>query len=143
MTPDITKPIWLQPDFDAATYLYQYRAIYASAYDADTIRCLIDRGMGSWKVGTVKDGKPLGISIRLARIDAYEVRGENKLAGLNARNYVRSLLGKVKEFRIFTYKDEGGKYNRLLADILVEDNEEQFCLNDRLVELGHAVYKEY
>lgn len=46
---DIRKPVWEQGDFDPEAFLYQYRAVVMSAYDADTIRVLLDQGMGTWK----------------------------------------------------------------------------------------------
>ena len=141
---NIQRPIWEQPDFDPEAFLYQYRAVVMSAYDADTIRVLLDQGMGTWRVGKVKDGLPLGIQVRLARINAWEVRGEEREKGLAARQAVRELLPPKTEIRLFTYRDKDGKYGRLLADVALRDSEgKRYCLNDRLVELGHACYQNY
>lgn len=141
---DIRKPVWEQGDFDPEAFLYQYRAVVMSAYDADTIRVLLDQGMGTWKIGKVKDGLPLGIPVRLARVNSWEVRGPEREKGLAAREFVRNLLPPKSEIRLFTYKDKDGKYGRLLADVALRDGDgRRYCLNDLLVQMGHAQYRNY
>ena len=98
-----------------------------SIYDADTIRVDIDLGFRTWKVNE---------QLRLARINAPEVRGEEKEKGIAARNALRELID-GKEIRIETEKT--GKYGRYIAEIEFEGKN----INDWLVESGHAKYKDY
>ena len=114
--------------------LYYYRAKIISVYDGDTCRADIDLGMGIW----VRNEK-----LRLLRINAPEMRGPEKVAGKVSRDFLRELvLG--KEVFIQTKKDRRGKYGRFLAEIWLEEEADHWInVNDRLVEAGQAVYKEY
>lgn len=113
--------------------LYNYRAKVNSVYDGDTIRVDIDLGLKTW----VKNE-----SLRLARINAPEVRGSEKVKGKASRDFLRKLiLG--KEVIVETLMDEKGKYGRYLAEIWLKDDGEYTNVNDLLVEKGHASYKEY
>jgi len=114
--------------------LYYYRAKIVSVYDGDTCRADIDLGMGIW----VRNEK-----LRLLRINAPEMRGDEKAAGKVSRDFLRELvLG--KEILIHTRKDKRGKYGRFLAEIWLEEAPERWInVNDRLVEAGQAVYREY
>lgn len=113
---------------------FQYRALVRSVYDADTIRVDVDLGMSIWL-----KNEPL----RLARINAPEVRGEEREAGIEAREYLRSALDD-REIVIVTEKDNKGKYGRYVAEVWVEDAQGEWInMNDRLVAAGHAQYKHY
>lgn len=115
-------------------YLYHYKAKVISIYDADTIRVEIDLGFGlKW---TGEGGK--GVSIRLAGINAPEVRGEERELGLKSRDYLRDLI-LDKEITLKTIKDASEKYGRYLGIILFDD----LNINDHLVKEGFAQYKEY
>ena len=75
--------------------------------------------------------------MRLARIDAWEVRGEERPAGLIARDWLRTqILG--KDIEVETSKT--GKYGRYIAEVFTVDGG---CLNDALVANGHAKYHDY
>ncbi len=99
-------------------------------YDADTIRITVDLGFGA----TLDLGP-----CRLYGINAWEVRGKERSIGLQARDYVRRRLSPFSEFIVQTYKDDKGKYGRYLVSIWIDG----ICLNDELVELGHAKYQVY
>ena len=116
------------------TTLYHYRAVVNKVYDGDTCTVDIDLGMNCW----IRNEK-----LRLYRINAPEVRGTERPAGLLSRDFLRGLiLG--KDVLIETVKDKKGKYGRFLADIWLKDeNENWINVNDLLVERGHAIYKEY
>lgn len=87
--------------------LYQYRATITEVYDADTVTADIDLGFSF--VHT--DQK-----FRLYGIDAPEVRGDEREAGLEARDALRDrILG--QEVTICSIKDGKGKYGRYLARI--------------------------
>ena len=85
-----------------------------------------------------------GEKVRLYRINAPEVRGSEREAGLRARDFLRSQIDD-KEIYIQTIKDRKGKYGRYLAEIWLEteDDGTGINVNDLMVAQGHAVYKEY
>ena len=117
--------------------LYIYRAVVkrvyqedatSAVYDADTIHVLIDHG---FKVFTER-------TIRLARINAPELRGEERVAGLIARDVVRDMILN-KEVILHTKKDTTGSYARYLAEVFIDG----VNLNDYLLDNGYAkLYKE-
>jgi len=117
------------------SYLYHYRAEVVSVYDADTITVRIDQGFNN---STKK-------VLRLARIDAWELRLEERERGLKARDWLKSIIPPGTEILVKTFKDKTGKYGRYIADIYCYNEElDKFInLNDELVSKGHAVYKEY
>lgn len=113
---------------------YQYRGIVQSVYDADTVRVDVDLGMSIWL-----RNEPL----RLARINAPEVRGEEREAGVAAREYLREAVD-GREVVIVTERDGKGKYGRYIAELWVKDSQGEWInMNDRLVAAGHAQYKHY
>ena len=115
-------------------YKHHYRAIVRSVYDGDTCTVDIDLGLHTWIHGE---------KIRLHRINAPEVRGSERPAGLISRDFLRDKID-GKEIVIQTIKDKKGKYGRYLADIWLKDeNNNWININDIMVESGQAVYKEY
>ena len=115
------------------TFLYHYKAQVTAAYDGDTVTVDIDLGLK-----TVVKGEKL----RLARINAPEMRGNEKVAGKASRDWLRSrILG--REILIETIKDRKGKYGRYIAEIWLEENGEYVNINDELVNQGYAEYKAY
>ena len=115
--------------------VYHYKAEVLSIYDADTITVRIDLGF------TNTTEKVL----RLARIDAWELRMKEREKGLQARDWLRSVIPPGTNITVKTIKDKTGKYGRYIADIYTyNDALDTFInLNDELVAMGHAVYKEY
>jgi micrococcal nuclease len=114
--------------------LYYYKAKIISVYDGDTCRADIDLGLGLWMHNE---------KLRLLRIDAPELRGKNREAGLAARDFLRALV-LDKEVFIQTKKDRRGKYGRYLAELWLETDPDVWVnINDRLVETAHAIYKTY
>jgi len=113
---------------------YHYKAKVISVYDGDTVRADIDLGLGVW----IHNEK-----LRLLRINAPELRGNEKIEGLAARDFLRELvLGQV--VFIQTKRDRRGKYGRYLAELWLETEPDVWMnVNDKLVEAGHAVYKKY
>jgi micrococcal nuclease len=110
--------------------MYEYKAIVTSVYDGDTITVSIDLGFDvAFKT-----------SVRLARINAPEVKGVEKIDGLRSRDYVRSLIPMGSEVTLRTYKDGEEKYGRYLADVFLSPD---VCLNDAIVTNGFGQYKEY
>jgi len=114
--------------------LYLYKAKIISVYDGDTCRADIDLGLKVW----IKNEK-----LRLLRIDAPELRGDEREEGLKSRDFLREQIAD-KEVILQTRKDKQGKYGRYLAEIWMEDTEGNWQnVNDLMVDEGFAEYKEY
>ena len=114
-------------------WLYHYKARVTGAYDGDTITVEIDLGLKTFVKGE---------KLRLNRINAPEVRGDEKVAGKASRDWLRErILG--KEIIIETFKDKRGKYGRYLGEVWLEEDGQFVNINDELVERGFAEYKEY
>lgn len=113
---------------------YTYRAVVVSVYDGDTCTVDIDLGLGIW----AKSEK-----IRLCRINAPEVRGDERQQGLKSRDRLRELID-GKPIIVETIKDKKGKYGRYLGEIWMESDEgNPVNINDLLVSEGLAEYKDY
>jgi micrococcal nuclease len=114
--------------------LYHYKANVAKVYDGDTITANIDLGLNVW----VNNEK-----IRLARIDAPELRGKSRSKGLKSRDFLREILMN-KIVLIQTIKDRKEKYGRYLAEVWLETSAGKFVnVNDLMAEKKFAVYKKY
>ena len=113
--------------------LYNYRAQVRSVYDGDTCRADIDLGLS-----VVVKNEPL----RLARINAPELRGSDRPQGLAARDFLRDLID-GHEVLIQTKKDDKGKYGRYIVEIWRDDNGTWRNVNDELVAAGHAQFRDY
>ena len=109
--------------------MYVYKARVLSAYDGDTIRVDCDLGFGFHKKN---------MPLRLSRINAPEMRGDTKVQGRAARDFLREKILE-QHVTIKTEKDTKGKYGRYLADVFLGP----ININDLMVEEGHAVYKVY
>tara|TARA_Y100001970_G_scaffold251455_1_gene324342 strand:- start:48282 stop:48608 length:327 start_codon:yes stop_codon:yes gene_type:complete len=108
--------------------VYEYRAFVRKVYDGDTVTVDIDLGFDV----ILKAQK-----IRLLRINAPEVRGEQREFGLKSRDALRQKIGN-KWIRLKTEKDKKGKFGRWLGEIWFNDE----CVNDWLLREGFAeVYK--
>jgi micrococcal nuclease len=93
----------------------------------------IDLGLRTWVYNE---------KLRLFRVNALEVTGAERSAGLAARDFLRSLIeGKIVHLQ--TIKDRQEKYGCYLAEIYLQQGEEWVNVNDLMVKNGHAVYKDY
>jgi len=107
---------------------YKYKAYVKGVYDGDTITCDIDCGFGI---------KYSGQKIRLYGINTPELRGEDRLKGIEVRDILREkILGKWIILK--TIKDKKGKYGRYLGIILKEENGEIVNINKWLKDNGYA-----
>ncbi len=114
--------------------LYYYQSKIISVYDGDTVRADIDLGLSTW----VKNEK-----LRLARINAPELRGDEREAGMAARDFLREHVLE-QDIIIETMKDKKGKYGRYITELWLKDETGEFInVNDLMVEKGHAIYREY
>ena len=101
-------------------------------YDGDTLTLSVDLG---FRVA-------IQITGRLDGIDTPEVRGPSRPDGLLARDWVREQLAAAADVRIATRPPSGrqtGKYGRWLITVWIDGEN----LNERLVEVGHAVRRTY
>lgn len=106
--------------------MYNYACRVLKAYDADTITVRIDLG---FHISTEQ-------RLRLARINAWEVRGVERPAGLIARDWLRSqILGQTVEITT----EKTGKYGRWIAEV----THDGVNISDALVAQGHAKFQQY
>lgn len=113
--------------------LYYYKATVRSVYDGDTIRVDIDLGLNIM----VKNE-----AVRLHRINTPEVRGQERLRGLAARDYLRSRI-ENRDILLQTLQDDKEKFGRYLGEIWLKEKGKYININDEMVVEGFAVYKEY
>ena len=106
-------------------YLYHYRAHVTKVYDGDTVT--VDLQLGC-------DVVLKGQKIRLYGINTPEMRGDDKIAGKAARDFLREKV-LDKKITVKTLKDKSGKYGRLLGILFIDDID----LNELLITEGHAV----
>jgi micrococcal nuclease len=110
--------------------MYEYKATVVSVYDGDTITVDIDMGFHI----TMRQ------SVRLAEINAPEVRGIDKILGQRSRDRLRELLPIGSVVTLHTFKDGKEKYGRYLATVISSD---AVNINARMVDEGFAEFKEY
>lgn len=126
VAPLLDKPIVLSP--------YNYQATVASVYDADTVTLVFDLGLG---VQTTQ-------RVRLYGVNAWEVRGEERIKGLFARDWLRRLIPPGTTVGVRTIKDSRGKYGRYLCVLwLPSDGGKPTNINRQLVDKGHGRYVAY
>ena len=113
--------------------LYWYKAIVTKITDGDTIRVNVDKGFKDWRLDLV---------LRFARINAPEKRGEEKELGIAALEWLKTKISVGDEIIIKTMKPDS--FGRYIAEIFIfEENEDALNINDEIVKVGHAEYKEY
>ena len=91
--------------------MYTYKAKVIDVYDGDSITVDIDLGFGIMYTGQ---------KIRLADIDAPELRGEEREAGLVSKEALKEKI-EGKEITLVTRKDKKGKYGRYIGLIYIEE----------------------
>ena len=104
--------------------MWEYRAFVRKVYDGDTITVDFDLGFDI----LLKNQK-----IRLAGINAPEVRGEQRAEGLISRDALRSRIAN-KWIIIKTEKDKKGKYGRWIGTVILDDEN----INEWLINEGYA-----
>ena len=122
------------PEPPPADTLYHYRALVIDVYDGDTVTVDLDLGFHVWKRGE---------KIRLAHIDAPELKGETQSEGKAAGDFLRELVLN-KNVIIQTIKSPSGgdkqeKYGRYLGVIWLDG----LNVNELLVTKGYAVRSDY
>ena len=116
--------------------MYEYSAKLRRVVDGDTVDVTIDLGF------SIK----YNCRVRLSGINAPESRTrdlEEKAKGLAAKKRLEELLD-AEELIIRTQLDARGKYGRILGKIYTGCNpwlsgDDEVCVNDVMIEEGHAV----
>lgn len=113
-------------------HLWTYNAQVVSIYDGDTIRLDVDLGFSQ---------RSMGVAIRLAGLDAPEIRGIEKPQGVLSRDWLIAqippgtwIILKTKKDR--NHRDRQEKYGRYLGVIQMPDGS---ILNDTMIADGFAV----
>ena len=113
--------------------MFEYKCKIVKVVDGDTTDVDIDLGFGVW----LKKQR-----IRFFGIDTPESRTrdlEEKKYGLAAKKYVTDHMPLGSTQTLVTVKDGKGKYGRILAEVFVETQYNEWqCINNLLVEEGHA-----
>lgn len=113
-------------------YTYRIKEI-VKIYDGDTITVVIDLGFNTTRLEI----------LRLASLNTPEIRGDERPAGLESRDWLRDRLNYAmennQEFIIKTEKDHKGKYGRYIATLFVDG----VNINEQLISEGLAEYREY
>lgn len=107
--------------------MYTYKAIVQRIVDGDTIIVDIDLGFGVW----LRE-QP----VRLSKINAPEIRGATREAGLVAKDFLSKLILN-KWVQVRTEKGDD-KYGRWLATVLVEEDKNLIDINHKMVAEGYA-----
>ena len=110
--------------------MYTYQGIVKRVIDGDT--CVVEVALGFYIVAT--------LPVRLLGINAPELRGETREAGIAARDFLASLI-EGKKVQLITFKNPGDKYGRWLGVLHLWNQSDPMngSVNDRMVEAGHAV----
>ena len=113
--------------------MYEYRARIVRVIDGDTVEAEVDLG---FHISS-------RMRLRLFGINAPEIKGPTRPAGLAARDYLQNLIDthtdSNHELMIRTQKDATEKYGRCLATLVASD----VNLNEALIAAGHAVVAMY
>ena len=113
--------------------MYTYRCNVIKIIDGDTVDVDIDLGFGVW----LKKQR-----IRMYGIDTPESRTrdlEEKKYGLAAKEFLTGMLDDDAGILLKTYKDEKGKFGRILGELWRTTNYADKSVNDYMVEKYHAV----
>ena len=110
--------------------MFEYRVTrIEKEVDGDTIWLDVDLG---FRVS-------MELKFRLADIDAWEIKGEERPLGLLSKAYlferVSPALENGEEVIVKTDRDKSGSYNRFLATIYING----VNINQEMVTEGHAV----
>ena len=107
--------------------LYCYRAKLIRCVDGDTIWLEIDHGFHTFSRR----------SVRLARINTPEIRGEEKEEGLKAMFFVEDVLLNCSQ--IVVQSSNIDNFGRAIGEVWADQNN----LSDLLVQEKLAIFKEY
>jgi micrococcal nuclease len=107
--------------------MYEYQATVVDVIDGDTVRLDVDLGFSIRQ----------RMALRLYGINAPEMVGATKAAGVLARLFLMAMFPLDGRVTIRTFKDKTDKYGRILADIFTQND--LVPVSKRMVDAGHAV----
>ena len=111
---------------------FRYRATVRYVIDGDTVALVLDLGDSVYRRRNV----------RLLDVNAPEVVGETRAAGLEAKAFMERLLPPGLAVYVRTYKDRT-TFERLLGEVFAETEPGVLRnVGDALVEAGHATRPE-
>lgn len=117
------------PDHSSVNaYMYTYKAAVIAVTDGDTIVVDIDLGFGVWLRRQ---------SIRMAKIDAPELKGSTIEAANKSKEFLKSLI-LSKWVTLQTEKDSKEKYGRWLGTVLIEEDNNLIDINHKMITDGYA-----
>ena len=117
------------PDHSSVNaYMYTYKAAVIAVTDGDTIVVDIDLGFGVWLRKQ---------SIRMANINAPELKGSTIEAANKSKEFLKSLILN-KWVTIRTEKDSKEKYGRWLGTVLTEEDKNLIDINHKMITDGYA-----
>jgi len=116
-------------------------------YDAEVVRCIDGDSVWLRLTKTVKidfgfkiidtQTKETVQNFRLTGINAPEIRGDQRQAGLVAKDQLQKFLDAAIALKVHTYKS--GKYGRYLVTIYAEQPDGTYLnLNEEMIRSGHA-----
>ncbi|MEW4530207.1 thermonuclease family protein [Maioricimonas sp. JC845] len=109
--------------------MYEYRARILRVIDGDTVEAELDLG---FRIAARK-------TLRLAGLNASEVRGDERPRGMAAARWLRDEIERLTsgtgQLIVRTERDVTGKYGRVLATLIAAT----VNLNEALIEAGHAI----
>jgi endonuclease YncB( thermonuclease family) len=109
--------------------LYQYSAVVNHIRDGDTFEALVSVGFDTY----------VNVTIRMASIDAPEMKGKDSTAAKRSKAYLsRLILNKTIYFNSKQYD----KYKRSIAEVYLSKTD-TVSVNRILVNKGYAVAKKY
>ena len=111
--------------------LYEYVAIVTKIVDGDTIDVRLDLGIRVYKE----------IRVRLAGINAPEMKGDQREEGVKSKFKLLELLPEGTEVRVKTFVDRLDPFGRYVANVWSDASPKN--VNTLLVEQGFAVNVKY
>ncbi|MGB7413345.1 MAG: hypothetical protein WA902_03970 [Thermosynechococcaceae cyanobacterium] len=106
--------------------LYNYRATFISADEANTITADIDLGFGAWLYHE---------KLRLWGLNLHPCKAEENSKRLTAKDFVRELLTDGDVIEITTYKDAINQDGHWQAEVILPDGR---SLNQVLMEADYT-----
>jgi len=112
-----------------AVGLWTYRARVVAVVDGDTLDVTLDQGLHTTRTER----------LRLLAVNAPEVKGQSKPAGLAATAFVRAWLAEAgaDEWPLVVRTERADAFGRFLARVW--RTSDGACLNDALLAAGQAV----
>lgn len=112
--------------------LYYYKAEVLKIIDGDTIKARIDLGFNL----------AFTDNIRIARINAPEIKGPEKPRGKAAVKWLKTKIKKGSTVYLKTVEWKG-KYGRCISEVIIFEDGNKVNISDAMVEAGHAEYVTY